>query len=295
VATIELRSSKLKALLITLGCLCFVVAGLWIVLFADEITFRGADRTEFNEFIGWLVVLFFGIGSIISGRLVLSSKVTVLIDSPGLTLMPSSRKKQFIPWDNIDSFSVANILSTKLIVVNLNNTQHWLENETNPIRKKLMQFNVGKVGSPFSFPASITQLSHAKLLQLLNEKLIQYRNGSAPAPAAAPQPVLIPSSNQSIATKVDIGMPITWSSSMKVWWSLFWRCALYGVVAGFFLGAIAGFFTELFGNSSNAAYNGMIAGYVGNIFASMLALKHALSKHTTLLSSANESAQLSKV
>jgi hypothetical protein len=291
VATIELRSSKMKALLLTLGGVGFVLAGLWIVLFADEITFRGANRTEFNELVGWLVVLFFGIGSIISGRLIFSSKTTVLIAKEGLTLMPDTRKKQFIPWDNIDNFSVEKLFTTKLIAVNLNNTKQWLENETNPLRKKLMQFNVKQVGTPFAFPASLTRLSNAKLLDLLNLKLSEYKNDRAPVT----QPELIPTTDKSIAITKDNSVLITWSFSMQVWWSIFWRSILYGLVAGFVFGAIAGFFTALFGNGNNSAYNGAIAGYVGSLLASMLALKHALGKHVTPLKSAYELAGPNKV
>jgi uncharacterized membrane protein YeaQ/YmgE (transglycosylase-associated protein family) len=64
-----------------------------------------------------------------------------------------------------------------------------------------------------------------------------------------------------------------------------WRASLYGVAAGAVLGLVAGIYAQASGHPEQGAIYGAIAGYLGTIPASMLAVKQALSKHLASLTS----------
>ena len=74
-------------------------------------------------------------------------------------------------------------------------------------------------------------------------------------------------------------MALKWSTVLPVWWSLLWRSAVYGFIAGAILGAIAGGIAGGTGHLEQARLLGEIAGYIGGLAASALALKQALQKH----------------
>jgi hypothetical protein len=78
-------------------------------------------------------------------------------------------------------------------------------------------------------------------------------------------------------------IPIDWRTALSVWWSIAWRAAIYGCIGGFVFGAAGGVVAALSGNLEKAEIYGMIGGYIATIPASILATKHALSKHLVRL------------
>ena len=71
---------------------------------------------------------------------------------------------------------------------------------------------------------------------------------------------------------------VTWSNSIPVWWSFFWRATLFGAIGGGVLGFIAGIIVGVFGKPELGATVGAIAGYVVAVPVSMWCIKHILSK-----------------
>jgi len=71
---------------------------------------------------------------------------------------------------------------------------------------------------------------------------------------------------------------VSWSQSIPVWWSFFWRASLFGAIAGAVLGGVGGVIVALIGKPELAATIGGIAGYVAAIPVSMYCMKHILNK-----------------
>ena len=78
-------------------------------------------------------------------------------------------------------------------------------------------------------------------------------------------------------------MHLNWGKALSVWWSFVWRGVIYGVLLGAALGFLAGMYAALSGVPDKATMYGAVAGWIGGIPASMLALKQAISKHLTEL------------
>jgi hypothetical protein len=78
-------------------------------------------------------------------------------------------------------------------------------------------------------------------------------------------------------------MSISWKQAMPVWWSFFRRAVVYGLALGALLGFFIGLYAAFSGVPDRAALYGALAGWIGAVPASMLALKQAISKHLTRL------------
>jgi hypothetical protein len=87
-----LRPNSIKTLGLLAVCAIFAAGGLWIVA-------QGAA-------IGWLVVIFFGLGVLVSAVRLLPSSAYLRIDSQGFTLCSLFRTYSF-RWDDVQGFVVA--------------------------------------------------------------------------------------------------------------------------------------------------------------------------------------------
>ncbi len=77
------------------------------------------------------------------------------------------------------------------------------------------------------------------------------------------------------------GSRVDWRTTLVVWWSLMWRSIVYGALAGFALGAIAGVVAAALGHPERGRPWGAFAGWIGTFPASLLAVKQVLQKHAS--------------
>lgn len=98
----------------------------------------------------------------------------LVIDQSGISLNPA--KKEIIKWENIDGFSEIKINGVKIIIIQVNNSEEFINEEESKIRKKIMKFNLSNYGSSFNISASTMNLSYKELHKLLNENLIKYKD-----------------------------------------------------------------------------------------------------------------------
>ena len=77
-----------------------------------------------------------------------------------------------------------------------------------------------------------------------------------------------------------------WREAMPVWWSIFWRATLYGVVGGHFIGDAARVIAMAIGHSDGARAAGSLANWFAAFVFSIVAVKEALQLHVGRLSGA---------
>lgn len=71
----------------------------------------------------------------------------------------------------------------------------------------------------------------------------------------------------------------TWSETLPLWWSFFWRAALYGLLIGFVFGGIGGVIATMSGAPTSAHVYGQLGGMLAGIPASLISMKQTLAKH----------------
>lgn len=129
---VEIYSSKKKSLLLLFASLLFVIGGLYMFLNPSS---HSASSPLFIKTIGIVTVLFFGLGIYVSIRQLLSNQLLIIINNEGINVNPQKSQKEFIEWKNINGFSELKIQSQKFVIININNSDYWIEKEENRIRK----------------------------------------------------------------------------------------------------------------------------------------------------------------
>jgi len=72
---------------------------------------------------------------------------------------------------------------------------------------------------------------------------------------------------------------VTWGYAIKIWWSLTWRVALFGGLAGFALGLLFGLFGSATGTADEVIHSwGQISGMLVSIPVAIWAVKSILNK-----------------
>lgn len=172
---IEVYSSKKKSFLLLIGSLTFVIIGIYMYISADDFTSYRARIPIFTKGMAILSVLFFGFGIYVSIRQLIKNQLILIIDKTGIGVNAKKTPLKRIEWKNIESFSEIKIQSTKIVIINVNNPNYWIEKEENTFRKKLMKFNLNNYGSPFNLSANSMQISYTELMKILNESFNKYK------------------------------------------------------------------------------------------------------------------------
>ncbi|MEN2413752.1 STM3941 family protein [Flavobacterium mesophilum] len=172
---VEIYTSKKKSFLLLLACLVFVIVGFYMFMNAENFIGSRSRSPLFTKGIGIVSVLFFGLGIYVSIRQLIRNQLVLIIDKTGINVNPKKSLSERIEWKNIKGFSEIKIQRTKIVIINVNNSDYWIKKEENLIRKKLMKFNVNYYGSPFNLSANSMQVSYTELMKILNENLDKYK------------------------------------------------------------------------------------------------------------------------
>lgn len=172
---IEIYSSKKKSFLLLIASLLFVIGGIWMFIDAENLASYRERSPIFLKGIGIISVLIFGFGIYVSIKQLVKNQLLLVVDKKGVNINPRKSASESIKWENIDGFSELKIQSQKLVIIQVNNSDYWIENEKNQIRKKLMKFNFNNYGSPFNLSANSMQINHVELIKVLSENLEKHK------------------------------------------------------------------------------------------------------------------------
>ena len=173
---LEIYSSKKKSFLLLIGSLLFIIGGIWIFINAENLTSFRSRNPIFLKGIGIISVLFFGFGVYVSIKQLITNQLLLVIDKAGINVNPRKSTSKSIEWKNVDGFSELKIQSQKFVIIQVNNSDFWIENESNQMRKKIMKFNLNNYGSPFNLSANSMQINYAELMRVLYENLNKYKH-----------------------------------------------------------------------------------------------------------------------
>jgi hypothetical protein len=107
---------------------------------------------------------------------VINPQLALIIDSQGLNVNPKKSLTDNIKWSEIKGFKEIKINSTRIIIIEVHNPSKWIKNETNLVRRKMMQFNNANYSSPFNISAVGLDISYDQLIEILNKFYNQYKN-----------------------------------------------------------------------------------------------------------------------
>lgn len=167
---IEIPLSKKKLMLLLVGSLVFVAAGIWFLLNPPKINNPFFGNPNFILIISIAAILFFGLMAFFIARKLPDNRPGLIIDQLGLIDNSSALSPGQVLWSDIENISVIEINRQKLILLDVKNPQDYIDRQSNGFKKKLMQINFNSYGTPLSITANSLQIEFDELFRLLNEK-----------------------------------------------------------------------------------------------------------------------------
>ena len=126
-----------KLLLPILGCAVFVLIGIQMVTRPTE-TFHFQSKGMVVA-IGWVGLLFFGLGGLSLAIRALSPRPTLLIDQTGVTNRTNRASVPFIPWSDIVGTKISSVGDKDVLVIDVADPERLLATCRSPLRRSLVQ------------------------------------------------------------------------------------------------------------------------------------------------------------
>jgi hypothetical protein len=177
--TLKIPLSKDKLMLLFAGSLLFVILGLWFIKQPENFT-----RTSFKPSpmlittIGYASVIFFGICGMFIFRKLFDTKAGIILDGKGIHDNSSGVSTGFIPWSDISNISTIEVSRQKLIMIEVNNPDDYINRQTNFIAKKAAAINHKMYGSPIAITATSLKYGFDDLYYTLRKRWQQNINVS---------------------------------------------------------------------------------------------------------------------
>ncbi len=167
---IEIPLSKAKLLFGLGGSMIFVILGVLILTKAPFVS----DNTVFSKIVGVASILFFG-GVLIYGiRKMFDKRAGLIIDEQGITDHSNATSIGLINWSDITAINTRQVMSTKFLLINVQNPEAYIEKAKTGMQRKLMQVNMKTYGTPISITSNTLNYDFNKLEEILQERFAEY-------------------------------------------------------------------------------------------------------------------------
>ncbi|MEO0895320.1 MAG: STM3941 family protein [Bacteroidota bacterium] len=156
---IEIYMSKSKSILLLLGCVAFLVMGVFMFLWADEVAY---------QVIGVIAIAFCSFASFIAIKRLIKSELAVIIDPKlGINIKPETTPTGFIKWEDIYGFREMKIESTRFVIILVKEPEKWIRQEKSGMRKKTLEYNLNRYNSPFNISTAGLDIKMDELIESL--------------------------------------------------------------------------------------------------------------------------------
>ncbi|NMM47667.1 STM3941 family protein [Marinigracilibium pacificum] len=164
---IEIQLSKTKIILLLIGSLAFVIAGVFFILNPEMFSRSIFGNQLIVRIIGISAILFFGLCLIFISRKLFDNRIGFIIDDKGITDNSNAFDIGLIEWEDIVRIETLQIASTKLIMIDTIKPEKYIDRAKNGMMKKVMQSNYKMYGSPISISTNALKIKHNELEAIL--------------------------------------------------------------------------------------------------------------------------------
>lgn len=168
--------SRVKLMLLIVGALGFVGAGLWMFL-VDDAALQGMGgplrNPVFVHRMGVVSMVFFGACLLAGLRKLFDTKPGLVFSPEGLLDNASAAAAGLVPWNEIIGADVLKVQSTRFLVVRVVNPQRYVE-QGGKLKRMLNQANFKQFGSPIQISATALKINFDELVDLFNTYLMKY-------------------------------------------------------------------------------------------------------------------------
>ena len=122
---IEIKLSKNKIALLTIGSLIFVIIGILFLLNPESFTSFRYRNEDFIRIAGILSTIFFGATGIYGCFKFFDKKVGLTLNNKGIIDNTNASSVGTINWDEISEIKMEQVMSTKFLLVYIKNTKKY--------------------------------------------------------------------------------------------------------------------------------------------------------------------------
>ncbi|WP_158989546.1 STM3941 family protein [Mucilaginibacter sp. L196] len=172
--SIAIPQSKTKLALLLLLSLTFVALGLWIIQNASSPENLDNWHRWKGLIAGFSSIIFFGGCSLAFLFMLFNNNPGLIVDDKGITINPGIFSNRFIPWNQVEKFSIQQVLQTKLIGVHLKNPEEYIEQQKGAWIKRTLKLNYKNFGAPLSIATNNLKGNFDTIYSLLTSRLSSY-------------------------------------------------------------------------------------------------------------------------
>jgi len=174
---IEIAVSKGKMTKMLIGSIAFVLIGLWLLIYQPTIGNPLFDNVFVKYGTAIVSILFFGYTMLYSLKKLADQKPGVVVDNTGIFDNSIAVSVGFIPWTDIKQIARVKVMNQQFVIVGVSNPEHYIGKQANLLKRKSMEYNYKNYGSPLAISANGLKCDLNELVQILEAKLMEYRNG----------------------------------------------------------------------------------------------------------------------
>jgi hypothetical protein len=167
---IEIPISAKKVYLLVIGSLLFTVLGIWLFINAESLqghSMKFSRNPVFLKIVGIASVVFFGAAGIFSIKKLSDNKPGLTIDDIGITDNSSGSSIGLINWADIRSIRTEQIMSTKFLIIDIDNAEKYVALAKNKLKAKLLKANIKMYGTPVAISSTTLNFKFTELEKLL--------------------------------------------------------------------------------------------------------------------------------
>ena len=164
---VEIKLSKTKNISTFLGSIALVSAALWLIIYADQ-----QDRLNpwIPKIAGYLGLVFFGVCGVYIFVKLFDDRPGLVVDMNGILDNSSAASGQLIKWERIIGIRKLKVMSTKFILIDIENPEQFIE-EAKGITRRLMWSNYKMTGTPTSIASTALTCNFDELYDLIDGNL----------------------------------------------------------------------------------------------------------------------------
>jgi hypothetical protein len=175
---IEIPLSKSKIIMMLIGATAFVAIGLWFVIAPPEIKNSYWGNPTKMAIVGYASILFFGLCAAFFIRKLPDTKPGLVIDNTGLIDNSGALSAGQILWADIVNISVLEMHKQKLLMLEVNNPQDYIDRQNGLLKRKGMELNYKMYGTPLSITANGLKMPFPELYSLVSQKFQEARTNA---------------------------------------------------------------------------------------------------------------------
>jgi hypothetical protein len=173
--TIEIPISKLKTILLFLGCLAFIITGVCFVI-SPEKFLSPVARSSTAIFIGGcLGILVFGFFGVTIFKKLFENVPGLTISVDGITDNSGGLPAGFIPWSDIIAVKVIEINNQRLLNLVVKNPHEYIQRQKSALKRMIMKKNLDIYGAAIGISANALKINFGDLKETIEKRLSDYK------------------------------------------------------------------------------------------------------------------------